>query len=75
MAKCRDKAAKIRALLAETPTPLQWKSSRPWPPRRVRVSPAQVYGIKSTMTKPKADDYASLIQAKRLADARLAPTA
>jgi hypothetical protein len=30
--------------------------------------PAQVYNIKATIVKPKADDYADLFQAKKLAD-------
>ena len=36
--------------------------------QRVRVTPAQVYNIKSTAGRPKANGYAALIQAKKLAD-------
>jgi hypothetical protein len=35
--------------------------------QRVHVAPAQVYNVKSTMAKPKANGYADLSQAKKLA--------
>jgi len=34
----------------------------------VRVTPAQVYNVKSTAAKPKLNGYASLNQAKKPAD-------
>jgi len=69
MAKRRNKAAKIRAALAENPDASAREVVETLAAQRVRVTAAQVYNVKSTVAKPKADGYASLIQAKRLADA------
>jgi hypothetical protein len=69
MAKRRNKAAKIRALLSENPDATAKEVVQALAVQRVRVSPAQVYGIKTTMTKPNDDGFASLIKAKKLADA------
>ena len=69
MAKRRNKAAKIRALLADNPEATAKEIVKTLAAQRVRVSPAQVYNVKSTTAKPKLDGYASLTQAKKLADA------
>ena len=69
MAKRRNKAAKIRALLADKPDATAKEIIQELAAQRVRVTPAQVYNVKSTSAKPKLNGYASLIQAKRLADA------
>ena len=69
MAKRRNKAAKIRALLADKPDASAKEIIQILATQRVRVTPAQVYNVKSTKAKPKVDGYASLIQAKKLADA------
>ena len=68
MAKRRNKAAKIRALLAENPDATAKEIIQALAAQRVRVWPSQVYNIKSTMAKPKADGYADLFLAKKLAD-------
>ncbi len=67
MAKRRNKAAKIRAVLAENPDASAREVVETLAAQRVRVTPAQVYNVKAG--KPKANGYASLIQAKKLADA------
>ena len=69
MAKRRNKAAKIRAVLADNPDATAKEVVQKLAAQRVRVTPAQVYNVKSTAAKPKLDGYASLIQAKKLADA------
>jgi hypothetical protein len=70
MAKRRNKASKIREVLAQLGHDASAKDViGTLAARRVRVTAAQVYNIKSTMGKPKADGYAALIQAKKLADA------
>jgi hypothetical protein len=69
MAKRRNKAAKIRALLTENPDATAKEVVEMLAAQRVRVSPAQVYNLKSTRAKPAVDEYASLLQAKKLADA------
>ena len=69
MAKRRNKAAKIRAVLANNPDATAKEVVQKLAAQRVRVTPAQVYNVKSTTAKPKVDGYASLIQAKKLADA------
>ena len=69
MAKRRNKAAKIRAALADNPGASAKEIVKALAAQRVRVTPAQVYNVKSTTAKPKVDGYASLIQAKKLADA------
>jgi hypothetical protein len=69
MAKRRNKAAKIRAILADNPDATAKEIVQTLAARRVRVTPAQVYNVKSTAVKPKLNGYASLIQAKKLADA------
>jgi len=69
MAKRRNKAAKIRAALAEIPDATAKEIVQTLAAQRVRVTPAQVYNVKSTTAKPKVGGYASLIQAKKLADA------
>jgi len=69
MAKRRNKAAKIRAVLADNPDATAKEIIQTLAAQRVRVTAAQVYNVKSTMAKPKLDGYASLNQAKKLADA------
>ena len=69
MAKRRNNAAKIRAVLADKPDATAKEIVKTLAAQRVRVTPAQVYNVKSTTAKPKVDGYASLIQAKKLADA------
>lgn len=69
MAKRRNKAAKIRVALADNPNASAKEIVRTLAAQRVRVTPAQVYNVKSTSAKPKENGYASLIQAKKLADA------
>ena len=69
MAKRRNKAAKIRAVLADNPDATAKDVVKTLAAQRIRVTPAQVYNVKSTAAKPKLDGYASLIQAKKLADA------
>jgi hypothetical protein len=69
MAKRRNKAAKIRALLAGNPDATAKEIVEALAKQRVRVSLAQVYNVKSTTAKPTVNGYASLIQAKKLADA------
>ena len=69
MPKRRNKSAKIRALLSENPDASAKEIVEVLARQRVRVSPAQVYNAKAGMAKPKDSGYASLIKAKRLADA------
>ena len=74
MAKRRNKAAKIREVLGELgPDAPAKEVVAALAARHVRVSAAQVYNVKSTADKPKSksrsDGYASLIQAKKLAEA------
>jgi hypothetical protein len=69
MPKRRNKAAKIRALLADNPDASAKEIVAALAAQRVRVSPAQVYNAKAAMAKPKDNGYSSLIKAKRLADA------
>jgi hypothetical protein len=69
MAKRRNKAAKIRAVLADNPDASAREVIEALAAQRVRVTAAQVYNVKSTNGKPKAEDYADLFQAKKLADA------
>jgi hypothetical protein len=69
MPKRRNKAAKIRALLADKPDASAKEVVQSLAAQRVRVSPAQVYNVKSTIAKPKADGYDELFKAKKLADA------
>lgn len=70
MAKRRNKAAKIRETLAELgPSASARQVVETLAARRVKVSTAQVYNIKSATAKPKSNGYDSLIQAKKLADA------
>ena len=68
MAKRRNKAAKIRAILAENPNATAKEVVEALAAQRVRVTPAQVYNVKSVMAKPKVSGYASLLRAKKLAD-------
>jgi lipopolysaccharide biosynthesis regulator YciM len=69
MAKRRNKAAKIRAALAENPSASAREIVELLSQQRVRVSLAQVYNVKSAQAKPKLNGYTSLVQAKKLADA------
>jgi len=69
MPKRRNKAAKIRALLADNPGATAKEIIKMLAAQRVRVSPGQVYNVKSTTAKPNLDGYASLLQAKKMADA------
>jgi lipopolysaccharide biosynthesis regulator YciM len=69
MAKRRNKAAKIRAALAENPSASAREIVELLSQQRVRVSLAQVYNVKSAQAKPKLNGYTSLIQTKKLADA------
>lgn len=66
MAKRRNKAAKIRAILAEQPDATAREVVEALAAQRVRVTPAQVYGIKGA--RPKLNGYANLVQAKKLAE-------
>jgi hypothetical protein len=68
MAKRRNKAAKIRALLAENPNATAKEIVEKLAAQRVRVTPAHVYNVKSMASKPKMNGYESLVQAKKLAD-------
>jgi hypothetical protein len=73
MAKRRNKAAKIRAILTERPDATAREIVEALAAQRTRVSPAQVYNVKSSLGKPKSsarsNGYANLLQAKKLADA------
>jgi hypothetical protein len=72
MAKRRNKAAKIREMLGELGADVPAKEVvAALAARRVRVSPAQVYNVRSAEGKPKAKSgrYDELVQAKKLADA------
>ena len=73
MAKRRNKAAKIRAILEGNPDATAKEIVATLAAQRVRVTPAHVYNLKSKMGKPQASgsagSYARLIQAKKLADA------
>jgi hypothetical protein len=72
--RSNSKAAKIRALLAERPDASAKEIVEVLAARRVRVTPAHVYNVKSTSANGKqvarkASGYESLIQAKKLAEA------
>ena len=69
MAKRRNKSAKIREALAANPDASVKEIIATLRGSRVRVVPAQVYAIRSTMGKGKPKGYDVLIQAKRMADA------
>jgi Arginine repressor len=69
MPKRRNKAALIRALLAEKPNATAIEIVEKLAAQRVRVTPAHVYNVTSMASKPKMNGYQSLIQAKKLADA------
>lgn len=66
MAKRQNKAAKIRAVLADNPDASARDVVEALAAQRVKVLPAQVYGLMSK--KPKLNGYDQLIAAKRLAD-------
>lgn len=68
MPKRRNKAAKIRATLANNPDATAKEVVEALAAQRVRVTAGQVYNVKSTATKPKVNGYASLLRAKKLAD-------
>ena len=65
MPKRRNKAAKIRAVLAENPDATAKDIVEALAAQRVRVSPAHVYNPNAAMAKPKDNGYASLIQDER----------
>ena len=78
--RANSKAAKIRALLAERPDAKAKEVVEALAAKKVKVSAAQVYMVKSASgnasggngrpkAKKAAGGYESLIQAKRLADA------
>jgi len=79
--RSNSKAAKIRALLAERPDAKASEVVAALAAQKIKVTPGQVYNLKSTIGKPasgngkpktaakKASGYESLIQAKKLADA------
>jgi len=77
--RSNSKAAKIRALLTERPDAKAKEIVAALAAQKVKVTPGQVYNLKSTMGKPasgngkpaakKASGFESLIQAKKLADA------
>ena len=74
MAKRRNKAAKIRRMLEERPEASAKEIVEALAAQRTRVSPAQVYNIRSMMGKSKtkaasAGRYDALVRAKKLADA------
>lgn len=81
MAKRRNKAAKIRALIDERPDATAKEIVEALAAQRTRVTAAQVYNVKSSLGKSgpsrgksgpsrgKSDPYAALIQAKKLAAA------
>jgi hypothetical protein len=68
MPKRRNKAAKIRAILADNPKATAKEVVEVLAAERVRVTAGHVYNVKSVMGKPKLDGFASLLQAKKLAD-------
>jgi len=68
MAKRRNKAAKVRAILADNPDATAKEVVKTLAAQRVRVTAAQVYNVRSTAAKPKLDGFASLIRAKKLAE-------
>jgi len=68
MAKRRNKAARIRAILAEKPDASAKEIVAMLAAQRVKVSAAQVYGIKASNAKPKATGYDQLIAAKIMAE-------
>jgi hypothetical protein len=67
------KAARIRAILKRNPDASAKEIIATLAAQRVRVTPAHVYALKAKMSRPKAkqsaNGYASLIEAKKLADA------
>jgi hypothetical protein len=72
--RANSKAAKIRALLAERPDISVKEVVKSLSARRVRVTPAQVYNLKSEsrngrVKAGKAKGYEFLFQAKKLVDA------
>ena len=75
MAKRRhNKSAAIRAALAERPDATAKEIVEALAMQRIRVTPALVYNVMGATSKPKSrkaksNAFASLVQAKRLADA------
>jgi arginine repressor len=73
MAKRRNKAAKIRQMLADRPDASAKEIVEALAAQRTRVSAAQVYNIRSQLGQPKATasagKYDVLVRAKKLADA------
>lgn len=77
--RANSKAAKIRAALAERPDAKAREIVEALAAKKVKVSAAQVYMVKSASGKAasgngkpkakKADAYEALVQAKKLADA------
>jgi hypothetical protein len=73
--RSNSKAAKIRTLLAERPDAKAKEIVEALAAKKVKVSVAQVYNVKSTsgngkpVAKKASGGYESLIQAKKLADA------
>jgi hypothetical protein len=76
--RSKSKAAKIRAVLAERPDAKAKEVVEALAAKKVKVSTAQVYMVKSASGKSsangkpaakKASPYDSLVQAKKLADA------
>ena len=71
-----SKADKIRAIIAEQPNAKAKEIVEALAAKKVRVTLPQVYGLLSKSSKPKrgrpakaGNKYASLVQAKKLADA------
>jgi hypothetical protein len=67
------KAARIRTILKRKPDASAKEIIATLAAKRVRVTPAHVYQLKAKMSRPKArrqsaNGYATLIQAKKLAD-------
>ena len=74
MAKRRNKAAKIREELNNSPDASAKEIIASLKAKRVRVTPAHVYNVRATMQqngskKQKLSGYEVLIQAKKMADA------
>ena len=65
----RNKSALIREAIAQQPNATAAQIVESLAARRVRVQPSLVYAVKNADRKPKLNGYASLIKAKRLADA------
>jgi hypothetical protein len=72
-----SKADKIRAIISEKPEAKAKEIVEALAAKKVKVTLPQVYGLMSKASKPKragrpkgkTDRYASLVQAKKLADA------